>query len=278
MLIVQISDLHITKPLKMAYGVASTVQNLYQCINHINQLTPQPDLVLVTGDICNENSFDELVNAKMILDTLNTPYYVMPGNHDTRNELSTVFGTKHCPVTLEDKQSSHFLNYEIKQGDQSELRMIAVDSTIDGKSGGELCKKRLAWLKTRLDEQTTKPTLIIMHHPPIKLGVFETDVDLFIGTDKLKKLLKNYSNIKAILSGHVHRHTHTLWSNTVVITAPSTSMELMLELGSKQPSKFYNEPPSYLLHYWTTDNNLVSHAIVVHETNGPYPFRSYQEA
>jgi len=275
MLIVQISDLHITTPLKMAYGVASTVQNLYQCIQHINQLKPQPDLVLVTGDICNENSFDELVNAKTILDTLNTPYYVMPGNHDTRNDLTSVFGSKHCPVNLEDSSSSSFINYVIES---KELRMIAVDSTIDGKSGGELCDNRLAWLKTRLDEKKDKPTLIIMHHPPIKLGVFETDMDLFIGTEKLKNLLNNYSNIKAILSGHVHRHTHTLWSNTVVITAPSTSMELVLELDSKQPSKFYNEPPSYLLHYWTTDNNLVSHAIMVHETSGPYPFRSYHES
>ncbi len=272
MLIVQISDLHITTPSKKAYGVASTGDNLSLCVDHINQLKPQPDLVLVTGDICNENSFDELINAKNLLDELNYPYYVMPGNHDTRNDLTAVFGTVHCPVSFEENNPSSFISYII---DYKALRMIAIDSTIKGKSGGELCKNRLAWLKDQLDKEQNKPTIIIMHHPPIKLGVFETDMDIFIGTEKLGKLLNNYSNIKAILSGHIHRHTHTLWSNTVVITAPSTSMELMLELDSKQPSKFYNEPPSYLLHYWTPDNNLVSHAIVVHETNGPYPFRSY---
>jgi len=274
MLIVQISDLHITTPSKKAYGVASTGNNLVQCIDHINQLKPQPDLVLVTGDICNENSFDELVNAKALLDQLNYPYYVMPGNHDTRHELTSVFDTTHCPITTltnEDDNPSSFINYVIEH---KELRMIAVDSTIEGKSGGELCNERLAWLKAILDEDQHKPTIIIMHHPPIKLGVFETDIDVFIGTEKLEKLLKNYSNIKAILSGHIHRHTHTLWANTVVITAPSTSMELMLEIDSTQPSKFFNEPPSYLLHYWTSDKNLVSHAIVVHETNGPYPFMS----
>ena len=268
MLIVQISDLHITPPLKKAYGVAPTSDNLSLCVDHINQLNPIPELVLVTGDICNEHSFDELVQAKHLLDQLNMPYFVMPGNHDVRESLTTVFGTKHCPVT-QNQDSSSFINYVI---DHSELRFVTVDSTIEGKSGGEICKNRLAWLKARLDEDTKKPTVIIMHHPPIKLGVFETDVDVFIGADELGKLLQNYSNIKAILSGHVHLHTHTLWNNTVVITAPSVSMELVLDLESKQPSQFFNEPPSYLLHYWTPDKNLVSHSVTVHETNGPYSF------
>ena len=51
MLIAQISDTHIAGWGKKAYGIVPTAENLARCVDHINQFDPQPDLVLVTGDI-----------------------------------------------------------------------------------------------------------------------------------------------------------------------------------------------------------------------------------
>jgi outer membrane protein assembly factor BamB/predicted phosphohydrolase len=41
------------------------------------------DLVVIAGDISNQGSYEELRNAKDILDQLNVPYYILPGNHET---------------------------------------------------------------------------------------------------------------------------------------------------------------------------------------------------
>ena len=263
MLIVQISDTHITAPNKKAYGIAATSDNLIRCIEHINQLKPKPDVVLVTGDVTNANQPDEFIQAKKLLDQLQFPYYVIPGNHDGRSQLSTTFGNEHCP------SSAPFINYVI---DDYPIHLIAVDSVIEGKEGGELCDTRLSWLDKKLAEDTNKPTVVFMHHPPVKVGVFETDVDGFIGANKLGKVIKKYSNIKRIISGHVHLQTHTLWNGTVVTTAPSVSMELVLDLTLENPSQFALEPPSYLIHFMSADKEIVTHSVTVREIDGPHPF------
>ncbi|RUA00252.1 MAG: phosphodiesterase, partial [Deltaproteobacteria bacterium] len=45
MLIVQISDTHIAAPGKKTYGIAPMAENLARCVDHINQMTPTPDVV-----------------------------------------------------------------------------------------------------------------------------------------------------------------------------------------------------------------------------------------
>jgi 3',5'-cyclic AMP phosphodiesterase CpdA len=267
MLIAQISDTHIAGWGKKAYGIAPTAENLANCVNDINQLIPKPDLVLVTGDISNTGFEEELEQAATLLNKLDIPYYVIPGNHDDRPALKSVFDKQSCPT-----DSAEFINYVI---DEFEVRLIAMDSTHQGESGGQLCDARLAWLEEQLAEDKQKPTIIFMHHPPVKVGVIEADIDGFVGADKLACIIKNYSNIERIICGHIHLQTHTRWHGTVVTTAPSVGMELVLDLTMKKPSQFVLEPPSYLLHYWTPDQFLVTHTVSVSIKEGPYPFEGH---
>ena len=264
MLIAQISDTHIAGWDKQAYGIAPTADNLALCVKNINQLIPKPALVLVTGDITNTGLTEEFEQALSLLKKLDIPYYVIPGNHDNRLELKSVFGQQSCPC-----ESPDFINYVIND---FEVRLIAMDSTIQGEAGGELCETRLVWLNKQLAKNTRKPTIIFMHHPPVKVGVIESDIDGFIGADNLGKIIEKYPNIERIICGHAHLQTHTLWHNTVVTTAPSVGMELVLDLTMKKPSQFVLEPPSYLLHSWTPDKNLVTHTISTRKTDGPYLF------
>ena len=268
MLIAQISDTHIAGWDEKAYGIAPTADNLTLCVKNINQLIPKPDLVLVTGDISNTGLAEEFKQASNLLKKLGIPYYVIPGNHDDRSTLISTFDSQHCP-----SDSQEFINYVL---DDFEVRLIAMDSTTPGEAGGELCEERLAWLDERLNEDKNKPTIIFMHHPPVKVGVIEADIDGFIGVDKLGKIIQKYSNIERIICGHVHLQSHTLWHNTVVTTAPSVGMELVLDLTMKNPSQFVLEPPSYLLHYWTPDKNLVTHTVSARKTDGPYLFEGHQ--
>ncbi len=266
MLIAQISDTHITSAGKKAYGVAPTIENLKVCIKNINQLIPRPDLVLLTGDITNSSLTKEFEQAFLLLNKLDMPYFVIPGNHDDRIKLKTTFG-KHCASA---STPENFIQYVV---DDYDIRLIAMDSTIPKEAGGELCQSRLDWLDEQLAKNTTKPTIIFMHHPPVKVGVIEADIDGFIGAKKLGKIIEKYNNIEQIICGHVHLQTHTRCHGTIVTTAPSVSMELVLDLTLKKPSQFVIEPPSYLLHYWTPYKNLVTHTISARKTDGPYLFK-----
>ncbi len=269
MLIAHISDSHIAGWNSKAYGIAPTAENLAHCMTHINQLKPEPDLVIVTGDITYSGQLAEAERAAAILDKLHYPYYIVPGNHDENSTLWSVFGRHACPG-----QNKDFINYVLEGYD---IRLIGMDSSIPASAGGEVCQARISWLEKQLSLETQKATLIFMHHPPARCGVLETDKDGFIGAERLGHVIAQHNNIKAILCGHIHIAAHLAWSGTVISTAPSMGLQLVLDLTLTRPSEFTLEAPGYQLHYFTPEKNLVSHSITVKEVDGPYRFKEYPE-
>lgn len=267
MLIAQISDIHIAGPGKKTYNIAPMAENLASTVDHINQLDPIPDVVIVTGDIAMCGLEEEVDRAARILDKLQMPYYVVPGNHDDRSTLWSVMGKKACPSMVDG-----FINFVI---DDYDVRLIGLDSTVPGEPGGEICAKREAWLNAQLAQNPEKPTAIFMHHPPVKCGVLETDEDGFEGVDRFASVIDKYTNIERIICGHIHLQANVRWHGTVISTAPSTGMELVLDLTLKRESEFLLEDPGYQLHYWTPQNDLVTHTVYVREIDGPYLFEEY---
>ncbi len=270
MLIAHISDTHIAGWDKKAYGIAPTAENLACCVDHINQLKPAPDLVLVTGDITYSGLLEESERAANLLSKLRCPFYIIPGNHDDRSSLWSVFGGQACPT-----MDQGFINYVIEG---YPLRLIGIDSTVPGEPGGEICGVRAKWLDEQLSETKEQPTVIFMHHPPVKCGVLETDVDGFVGADRFGDIIEKYSNIKSILCGHIHLQAHVGWRGSIVNAAPSMGIPLVLDLTMKEPSQFSLDVPGYQLHYWSPEQNLISHTIYVRETDGPYLFEDLHEA
>lgn len=270
MLIAQISDTHIAGWGERAYGIAPTAENLARCVDHINRFDPKPDLVLVTGDITNRGLPEEVERAASLLSKLRCPFYIIPGNHDDRSGLWSVFGGHACP-----SRAQGFMNYVIEGYD---VRLIGMDSTIPGAPGGEICETRALWLDERLSEAKEQPTVIFMHHPPLKCGVSETDVDGFVGADLLGDVFEKYTNIERVICGHIHLQAHVRWRGTVVSTAPSMGMQRVLDLTLERPSEFVLEAPGYQLHYWSPERNLVTHTIYLGEIDGPYLFEEYPEA
>ncbi len=268
MLIAQISDTHICAAGKKAYSVAHTDALLLRCIEHIKQLNPPPDLVLVSGDISYSDQPEEYRRAARLLDRLNMPYYVIPGNHDSRENLLAGFKHNHCPLTDEDRKTG-FINYTI---DDYPLRLIALDSTRPGHPGGEFCPARADWLEHQLSLATGQPTIIFTHHPPLKLGVLETDRDGFSGADRLGAIVARFPNIKRLFCGHTHLPTFSEWNGAIVSTCPSTGLQLLLDLTQQQPSQFYLDDPAYQLHHCTPEGNCVSHTVSVKPQDGPYSF------
>lgn len=264
MLIAQISDVHIAEPGQKTCGVAPMAENLTRCVESINALKPRPDLVLLSGDVSNNATLPEARRAATILSALECPLYLVPGNHDDRDALWQAFGATACPSRI-----AGFFTYVIEG---NPVRIIALDSVIHGQSGGRLCTTRLAWLGDCLERGGDQPTVIFMHHPPLKLGVPETDIDGFDGADLLGDLVAEHPNIERILCGHVHLLTHSRWRGTIVSTAPSIGMQLTLDLTQTEPSQFLLCDPAYLLHHWTPDRALVTHVVQLSALEGPFEF------
>ena len=271
MLIAHISDTHVVEQGKKAYGLVPTSEFFERCVKHMNELEPKIDVVLITGDLCNNPTFEENIRASEILKELKIPYFIVPGNHDKRSYLLNSFSEVGCPTEMDD-----FIQYVV---DDYPIRLIALDSTIEGKPGGELCPKRLAWLDKELAKDKEKPTILFLHHPPVRYSVHETDTDGFIGAEDFGDIVEKYSNIKRILCGHVHMNCHAGWRNTTISSSASMGMQLNIDLTLEKESEFMIELPSYQLHYQIANSELISYVMSVSgvDAPGPFLFKEYRK-
>jgi 3',5'-cyclic AMP phosphodiesterase CpdA len=264
MLIAHLSDLHLAGTGNRAYGRVPVAENLGQCVTYINRLRPQPDIVVLTGDITGSGQREEAEQAARLLSRLPCPLYMVPGNHDKRSSLSEVLAACDCPAL----EPGGF-NYVIEG---YAIRLIGMNSCMPDAPGGEIRPDQLEWLEQRLAENPEQPTILFMHHPPLKFGVLETDEDGFAGAEQLGQVIERYSNIVRILCGHIHLEAHAGWRSTVVSTAPSMGLQLSLDLTLTRPSEFFKEAPGFLLHYFTPDRQLITHTVYVRDLDGPYLF------
>ena len=238
MRIIHISDLNIGPKGDDAPARQKMAANLTDCVAHVNQLDAQPDLLLITGNITDDGSLEAAQHAREILDTLNCPYKLVCGPQDDRRTTLAVFD--HACAN----EVGGVVSYLVEGYD---LRLIGLDSLGHNGTGGNICQKRLHWVNDHLAGNQTQPTLIFMHHPPLKLGIANVDADGFNNADIFGQMVKHYSNIKGILCGHINFACHAGWNETVVSTAPSMGMG--------------DTAPGYNLHHVTEDGDLVSRTV-----------------
>ena len=264
MLICQISDLHIKTRGKLSYGVVDTGGMLKRCVDNIVKLKTKPDVVIATGDLTDFGRPDEYAHLRELLLPLTMPLYLIPGNHDHRENMLAAF-SDHNYLT----QMLPFIQYAIED---LPMRILALDTVIPQESGGELCEVRLAWLKEKLEDSPDAPTIILMHHPPFKTFIGHMDDIGLANSEGLKAIVKQHPQIERILCGHLHRPIQVRWAGTLASTSPSPAHQVVLDLRADAPSQFVMEPPGYQLHQWHPDSGLVSHTVFIGNFDGPYPF------
>ena len=250
MIIAQITDFHVAGD-GVSYGGVNTTEALAAAVDHLNALPARPDLVLATGDLAAAGAPADYAAIRAILSRLAMPVYLIPGNHDDRDNLRAAF-PDHAYLPAD----GEFLHYTVDTGD---LRLVGLDTLVPGSDGGALCAERLDWLAARLAEAGTRPTLIFMHHPPFVAGIPNFDVIRCAGAEGLGVILAQNPQVQAVVCGHVHRPIHHPWQGTVVITAPSTAYQYALEMRTDQPFRTVPEPPGAMIYLWSRETGLVSH-------------------
>ena len=88
MLLVQLSDPHIVEEGELLLGGIDTADVPARGVEHVNRLDPQPDLVLLTGDLVNEGRPEEYEHLRELLEPLRAPFHLVPGNHDLTDDAA----------------------------------------------------------------------------------------------------------------------------------------------------------------------------------------------
>ena len=254
-IIVQISDMHVACPGDPYEEMLQQASKLEAAVDWINRLTPRPDLVLATGDLVDHYRPDQYQRLREIMSGLSMRFCLMVGNHDHRDNLRAGF-PDHDYLGRDG-----FVQYVI---DDFPFRIIALDSQKTEYPEGELCAERLGWLRDRLAEEPDRPTVVALHHPPFAGGIVQMDTHrLNEGREEFADILARAPQVERVLCGHIHRPMTAVVGGRVVMSCPSTSHQIRLEIGRPEAIGIAAEPPGALIHVWRPPEGLVSHSVAI---------------
>ena len=253
MLIAQITDIHLG--FEQDNPDEFNRRRLDRALRSLVELRPAPDLLLVTGDLAEEG--DDLVSyghLKEATADLPFPVWMAMGNHDSRAPFFETFP--------DSPAADGFVQYAL---DDWPLRILVLDTLEEGRHGGSFCETRAAWLRARLAEAPQRPTLIVLHHPPIETGLsWMTENPDAEWVARLRAIVEAQDNIVAMIAGHLHRPIVTQWAGTTLAVCPSTAPQVALDLQPIDPERpdgrpmIVADPPAYALHLWD-GRQLVTH-------------------
>ena len=175
-----LSDLHVVP------GNANEIK-LQEAIEEIN--SGQGELVIVSGDLTNEGSDEQLTNVKNLLDKINKPFFVIPGNHENNWSQSA------CKTFVDLWGKDRFVT------ETDSLVIVGINCGPYMKMGdGHIKQEDLFWLDNTLSNHvnTGKKVLSICHYPLMP------DLDNY--ADYIK-ILEKYPVVSHIC-GHYHTFRH----------------------------------------------------------------------
>lgn len=252
MLIGQITDIHLG--FEPDNPAEFNRKRLDQVLRTLVSGPNQPDLLLATGDLVDRGDVDSYRRLANALSVCPFPVWPCMGNHDDRDAFAQIFPD--IPVV------DGFVQYVVPLDG---LRLIVIDTLDPGRHGGAFCKTRAAWLAARLAEDRETQTLIVMHHPPVEVGIdwMNTHPDE-PWVERFKSTIAGHGQVRSLICGHLHRPISAPWNGTTVTICPSTAPQVALDLSSIDPEAPDNRPmiiadaPAFALHRWTR-HGLVSH-------------------
>jgi len=251
MLIAQVTDIHLgfqpDDPAEL------NRKRLDDVIDTLQAMTPQPDLLLATGDLTEHGTIASYQTLKAIFDRLAFPVLPALGNHDDRANF--------CAVFADSPLVDGYMQYSYDAGP---LRVLVLDTLEPGRHGGSFCETRAAWLEARLAE-SNKPSIVVLHHPPIESGngwmTEDLDAD-WVG--RLRAVIVRHAHVIRLVTGHLHRAIVTGWGKSTLAVCPSSAPQVAIDFRALDPDDpdgrdmIVAEPPGFALHYWT-GRDLITH-------------------
>ena len=245
MLLAQITDIHLG--FEPDNPAEFNRKRLDQIVAHLSSGVNRPDLLLATGDLVDRGDVASYRRLKNALSLAPCPVPFAMGNHDARDAFLEVF-----PDTPVD---DGFVQYVV---DFPERRLIVIDTLEEGRHGGAFCERRATWLGARLGETRETPTVIVMHHPPVEVGIdwMNTHPDE-PWVKRFADTIAGHDQVQALLCGHLHRAISAPWNGVTVSICSSSAPQVSLDLRPIDPERTDNRPmiiadaPAYALHRWT---------------------------
>ncbi len=210
--IAQLTDTHLfADPSQTMLGCA-TNQTFQRAIAKLQTLTPRPDLLLLTGDLSQDDSEASYEYLYANLAPLNIPTYWLPGNHD--QNLEALFEILSEPPCSPSKA--------IQQGG---WQILLLGTMLPQQVQGRLAQEALAWLDEQLQAEPSLPTLVALHHHPVAIGSAWMDGIGLENAEEFLAVCDRHLQIKLVLNGHIHQAFEGDRNGVTFLGSPSTCFQ-----------------------------------------------------
>ncbi len=211
LLVAQITDTHLFAEFEPKVFGVQTYNSLQIVVERLEALQPQPDILLLTGDISQDetrSSYEFLTN---FIAPLNIPTYWLPGNHDN------------LPIMAQALQQSPF--DATKSFHTGGWNFLLLSSLVPGCVYGEISQQSLDWLESQLKQNPNFPTLIAIHHPPCLINSEWMDNINLRNYEEFLAVCDRYSQLKLVVFGHIHQEFATVRHGVSYLGSPSTCVQ-----------------------------------------------------
>jgi Icc protein len=211
MRILHLSDFHLSNDsLEILYGINSYA-HLSFALEAVRTLRPQPDLVVVGGDVFHDGEKGDYGILQEIFSALAQPVHLVMGNHDRLEAYKR---------TAQPSPAADFPGYA--SFNVKGYHMVLLYSSGTGAGYGELDEAQLQWLENDLAHSHPLPALVFMHHPPVTVGVPWLDrINLLNGDDFWGVVDRYKGRLCGVFVSHVHLQMSCFCHGVLVASCPS---------------------------------------------------------
>ena len=239
--ILQLTDLHVFKDPDVRLKGIPTRELLEDVVRHVRATKHPFDHVVITGD----HTHDELPESYAAVRKILTPWldrlWQVPGNHDDRTVLRSVFGD------LVGGVGQDRITFSFSAG---QWLCLGLDTHVPGAVPGKIEADQIEWIRQQIALFDPDRVALFMHHPPVDVGSLWMDPIGLFGKELLHDLFKAESRIQLVCCGHVHHEFAAKICGARIFTTPATGIQFS-PTGSVPT--FVAEPPGYRIIELTDD-------------------------
>ena len=207
-LIIQITDTHLMDHPESEFIQINPEQNFHAVIDDIVQRYPHIDAIIHTGDLAQVALPATYQRYLHYMEKLNIPFFHIPGNHDD---------IQHFPFHQPQPEPTIIA--------LGQWLVILLNSAVTGKTDGWIQTEQLERLQALLQQHMDKDIILACHHHPFEMKSRWIDQHKLKNTAQFTEILKPFTNIKAVICGHVHQDSTTLWNHIQFMSTPATCIQ-----------------------------------------------------
>ncbi|WP_049722688.1 3',5'-cyclic-AMP phosphodiesterase [Gilvimarinus polysaccharolyticus] len=213
--LIQITDTHLGPAIGETLLGLDTDQSLVDVLELIESEQDSVDAVVCTGDVASNPDPSCYVRY---LDTMrryfDCPLGWLPGNHD---------------ITAMMQQVIHPYLPAMRTMKVGEWLLVLLDSSVIGHVHGDFSAAELEFLECTLAAHPNTPTLVLLHHQPVKVGSDWIDQYQVRSHEAFFAILDAQPQVKAVSWGHVHQAFEVTRGKQRLFATPSTCVQFKPE-------------------------------------------------